>query len=360
MSETKNTQHWSSEETSVLLAIWSSTEIQKKLERSSKKKIVYDEISQEMLNGGFIRSSEQIINKLKKLRKEYRDLKRKPGKSDSGQIQKTFDHGLMESVLEHRPVNVSPPTGALDSATATLEKNADSVVFSVDELGSKISEPKTAQLWTSEETSALLAIWSSTEIQEKLGSTKRKKRVYDDICQEMVNVGFTRTTDQIINKIKKLKKEFRDNKKETSKSGSQWSSKSINLDVMDAALERLPSSQFTEALNSATAMLETNTESLSSAADLNSSPEEVLDQAESSFSSSQPQPRKPLGTTRIKKRDSNQELLEYLKTADERFMAHAKELNTAILNKMDEATNSMLGLLGRMVALMEEQQGNKP
>lgn len=135
MSETKNTQHWSSEETSVLLAIWSSTEIQKKLERSSKKKIVYDEISQEMLNGGFIRSSEQIINKLKKLRKEYRDLKRKPGKSDSGQIQKTFDHGLMESVLEHRPANVSPPTGALDSATATLEKNADSVVFSVDELG---------------------------------------------------------------------------------------------------------------------------------------------------------------------------------------------------------------------------------
>lgn len=86
----------------------------------------------------------------------------------------------------------------------------------------------------------------------------------------------------------------------------------------------------------------------------------MLDQVESSFSSSHPQPRKPLGTTRIKKRDSNQELLEYLKTADERFMAHAKELNTAILNKMDEATNSMLGLLGRMVALMEEQQGNKP
>lgn len=87
---------------------------------------------------------------------------------------------------------------------------------------------------------------------------------------------------------------------------------------------------------------------------------EVLDQAESSLNSSQTQTRKPLGTTRIKKRDSNQELLEYLQTADERFMAHAKELNTAILNKMDEATNSMLGLLGRMVALMEGQQGNKP
>lgn len=83
----------------------------------------------------------------------------------------------------------------------------------------------------------------------------------------MVNVGFSRTTDQIINKLKKLKRESRDNK-EKSKSGSRWSNKTINYDVMDAALERLPASQFTEALNSATAMLETNAESLSSAADL--------------------------------------------------------------------------------------------
>lgn len=133
MSENKNTQHWSSEETSVLLAIWSSTEIQKKLESTTRKKIVYDEISQEMLNGGFSRSTEQIINKLKKLRKEYRDLKRQPGKGDNGQIQKTFDHGLMESVLEHRAD--SQLTAALNPATATLEKNADHTVFSVDELG---------------------------------------------------------------------------------------------------------------------------------------------------------------------------------------------------------------------------------
>lgn len=72
----------------------------------------------------------------------------------------------------------------------------------------------------------------------------------------MVNVGFSRTTDQLINKLKKLKKE-------KSESGSRWSNKTINYDV-----ERLPASQFTEALNSATAMLETNAESLSSAADL--------------------------------------------------------------------------------------------
>lgn len=88
--------------------------------------------------------------------------------------------------------------------------------------------------------------------------------------------------------------------------------------------------------------------------------DEVLNQPEPSLSSSQTLIKKSLGSGRIRKNDSNQELLDYLQTADERFMAHAKELNTAILNKMDEATNSMLGLLGRMVTLMEAQQENKP
>lgn len=85
----------------------------------------------------------------------------------------------------------------------------------------------------------------------------------------------------------------------------------------------------------------------------------VLDQAESSFSPSQSQPKRSPKRTRVRKIDSNQELLEYLKASDERFMEHAKELNTAILNKIDEATNSMLGLLERMVAVMEGQQENK-
>ncbi|KAL0190361.1 hypothetical protein M9458_013059, partial [Cirrhinus mrigala] len=103
-----------------------------KLESTKRKKRVYDEMSQEMLNGGFSRSSDQIINKLKKLRKEYRDLKRKPGKSGSGEINKTFNHDVMESVLEHRPS--SRLNGALNSATAEVDTNKDPVVFSVAEL----------------------------------------------------------------------------------------------------------------------------------------------------------------------------------------------------------------------------------
>lgn len=356
MSEGKHTL-WSSEEISVLLAIWSSSEIQEKLERSKKKQIVYDEISQEMMNGGFNRSSEQIVNKLKKLRKEYRDLKMKPSKRGrGGHNKRTFDHGVMESILGDRPS--SHFTRALNSATATVETNPESPVCSEDEIGSKVHEHKSVQQWTSKETNTLLTIWSSTEFQERLEKSKRRKRVYEDICQEMVNAGFTRTTEQIVNKIKKLKKELKDQKIEPGKSSIQLNIKTDEDDNhMDNELENLPANQLSEALNSASAMLEIKAESLSSAADLD---DEVLNQPEPSLSSSQTLIKKSLGSGRIRKNDSNQELLDYLQTADERFMAHAKELNTAILNKMDEATNSMLGLLGRMVTLMEAQQENKP
>lgn len=54
-----------------------------------------------------------------------------------------------------------------------------------------------------------------------------------------------------------------------------------------------------------------------------------------------------------RKKDNDAELLEYLKRADERFLQHSKELNDALLQQLDTETNAFLGLMGRMVSLME-------
>ncbi|XP_051567397.1 uncharacterized protein LOC127448703 [Myxocyprinus asiaticus] len=355
MSESKSPQQWSTDETRVLLTIWSSTEIQEKLKRTKRRKRVYDEISQEMLDAGFIRSNEQIVNKLKKLRKDYRDKKTKINKR-----KKAVNYDvILESVLAQRPA--SKVTEALNSETA-METNAESPDSSATELGSKTPENKTIQQWSLEETSVLLGIWSSSDIQEKLETLTRKKKVYDEICQEMANAGFSRTSEQVINKLKKLKKEFRDQKKDLRKCISERSDKTANYDVMEV-LEHLQARELTEAFNSATAMLETKAQLLmppvSNLVDSLVEVDDVLEQAESSFSSSQSQPRRCPRQIRIRKKGSNKELLEYLQNADERFMEHARELNAAILKKMDEATNSMLGLLGRMVAVMEGQEANK-
>ncbi|XP_051996799.1 uncharacterized protein si:dkey-261j15.2 [Xyrauchen texanus] len=353
MSESKSPQQWSTDETRVLLTIWSSTEIQEKLKRTKRRKKVYDEISQEMLDAGFIRSNEQIVNKLKKLKKDYRDKKTKINKS-----KKAVNYDvILESVLAQRPA--SKVTEALNSATA-MDTNAESPDSSATELGSKTPENKTIQQWSLEETSVLLGIWSSSDIQEKLETLTRKKKVYDEICQEMANAGFSRSSEQVINKLKKLKKEFRDQKKDLRKCVSERSNKTANYDVMEV-LEHLQARELTGAFNSATAMLETKAQSLIptvSNVDSLVEVDDVLERAESSFSSSQSQPRRCLRQIRIRKKGSNKELLEYLQTADERFMEHARELNAVILKKMDEATNSMLGLLGRMVAVMEGQEAN--
>ena len=40
---------------------------------------LFEQIQREMSGGGYERSMEQIINKLKKLKKDYRDQKKRPG-----------------------------------------------------------------------------------------------------------------------------------------------------------------------------------------------------------------------------------------------------------------------------------------
>ena len=59
--------------------------------------------------------------------------------------------------------------------------------------------------------------------------------------------------------------------------------------------------------------------------------------------------------TAKRKRDSNTELLEYLERVDVRFLQHSKELNDALLHNLETDTTSFLGLMERMVSVMEAQ-----
>lgn len=56
-----------------------------------------------------------------------------------------------------------------------------------------------------------------------------------------------------------------------------------------------------------------------------------------------------------RKRDSTSELVQYLERADERFLQHSKEMDDALRQDMRADTHSLLGLMGRMVAVMEAQ-----
>ncbi|XP_061736425.1 uncharacterized protein LOC133538720 isoform X1 [Nerophis ophidion] len=70
-----------------------------------------------------------------------------------------------------------------------------------------------SKIWTAEETHYLLYIWTSAEVQSELETATRTRPVLERIREEMAEAGFVRTFDQINNKLKKLKKDYRDHKK---------------------------------------------------------------------------------------------------------------------------------------------------
>lgn len=120
-------KQWSVEETNCLLALWSSTEIQNKLEGDSRTKPVFDQIQCEMVTAGFDRNVEQINNKLKKLKKDYRDQKKDLGRSGNGWPRRNPYFDILGSVFGDRPA--CQLTGTLNSATATLEATVDDTLL---------------------------------------------------------------------------------------------------------------------------------------------------------------------------------------------------------------------------------------
>nr|XP_040058100.1 uncharacterized protein si:dkey-261j15.2 [Gasterosteus aculeatus aculeatus] len=210
------------------------------------------------------------------------------------------------------------------------------------------------QHWSDEETSCFLALWSSSEVQSKLDGASRSKPVLQQIQRErwLKTIG---------------------TKKRTSVKAAM------------GALGDRPACQVTWALNSATIMLESM---------LDDSPQQsCTDHKLSAINDREDNAElpPPLGCssgeassewvsaennylrcydntlticirfllllfyTGKRKRDGTSEILQYLERADERFQQHSKAMDNAFSQDMSADTQSLLGLIGRMVAVLEAQ-----
>ena len=99
----RNKQQWSTDEASYLPT--SSEEVQRKLEGSTRSKAILQQLQREMATTGYDRSILQISNKLKKLKKDYRDQKKELGRSGSGRPKTSPHFDLLDSVLGDRPTS---------------------------------------------------------------------------------------------------------------------------------------------------------------------------------------------------------------------------------------------------------------
>lgn len=76
---------------------------------------------------------------------------------------------------------------------------------------SRLSSPGTidAKMWSDEETIALIDLWGSEDIQQKLATKKRNRLVWEEVSNQMAIRGFRRSAKQCVAKIHNLKVEFR-------------------------------------------------------------------------------------------------------------------------------------------------------
>ena len=127
----------------------------------------------------------------------------------------------------------------------------------------KASEKTKNVSWSVEETNCLLAVWASPEFQERMDDKFiRKSKLYGELVAELAKAGFQRTAEQITNKLKKLKSDYRDAKKELSKSGAGNDTDFPFYELIDSALGHRPANQLHGSLNSATAVVDLESESV--------------------------------------------------------------------------------------------------
>ena len=80
-------------------------------------KVIYEEIAKKMREQGYNRDSEQCRNKVKNLKKHYREVK--DNNKETGRGRKTFRYfEELDLILGHRPATV--PTSLLDTGNGPV------------------------------------------------------------------------------------------------------------------------------------------------------------------------------------------------------------------------------------------------
>ena len=125
-STTKGT-FWCEEEIKALIKIWGEENIQSQLDGAVRNKNVYMEIAKQLSTQGYDRDWEQCKNKVKNLKKIYREVKDNNGETGRGRKTCKF-YDELDSILGHRPASV--PTVLLDTGEESaheLETNGKTV-----------------------------------------------------------------------------------------------------------------------------------------------------------------------------------------------------------------------------------------
>ncbi|KAM4740109.1 uncharacterized protein FYW61_004355 isoform 1-T2 [Anableps anableps] len=221
--------------------------------------------------------------------------------------------------------------------------------------------------WTAQETQQLIIFWACPDFQSKFESSTRKDKLYAELAQRMEKAGFNRTKEQITNKLKKLKQEYRNAKKDSSSSGTGRTNLPPHYAELDNVLGRRQAAQLTEPaesshpapspLSSISEDSGTLTSRPSTSRALQDSGREVANDSFQCAALGIPRKR-----ARKRKNDEVQDVLKYLKAAEEKAVERevkAEEREERMFQQIQQSSSAMLGLLERLVTMLEKKQPSK-
>uniref|UniRef100_A0A1A7Z2Q0 Wu:fc32g12 n=1 Tax=Iconisemion striatum TaxID=60296 RepID=A0A1A7Z2Q0_9TELE len=336
---------WCNDEVQTFLCLVSNERIQRQLDGATRNERIFREISELMACHGFQRTGKQCREKLKKMKSDYRAIREK------GETRKRWKwFNQMDEIYGHRPASNEKERG-VNTVTAILDSLMD--------------DGKKWEDWTDEETQCFLALWSSSDVQKKFEGATQTQLMFEYLQREMSAAGYHKSVDQLTNKLKTLKKDFRDHKRELGRIGHWSPQRNTYFEILNSVMGDEPEDQGVEALNPNTA-----TSILLAMVD---EPEEERNASESG-----PMVKEDNGAVRPvacssssvpdaqfssrpgkRKRGANSELIRYLQRSEERLEEESRreERLTSVfvssLKKMEENSSAVIGLLGRMVSIME-------
>ncbi|XP_044041419.1 uncharacterized protein LOC122870995 isoform X2 [Siniperca chuatsi] len=276
--------NWSHEETKALIAVWSEEKIQHDLGESFRNEKVYREVSGRLAAVGMSRSAKQCRDKIKKLKLEYRKIKKHSDRC--GDKVKTFRwYDAMDTIMSERPATTDNTEqsatmipeymvsdAGTDSHTMTdipgscnstfvpcptpgptpcpTEKPQYPGFYSIqleDVDGPSTSTYSSTAVqtsvkdtplccWSNREVQALLTLWANPAVQEELLLNVRNNKVYARLSAKLASLGFNKAPKKCREKIKKLKQEYKRIKNGQHRGGSNSTRTSVWFAIMDDVL----------------------------------------------------------------------------------------------------------------------------
>ncbi|XP_041637249.1 uncharacterized protein LOC121505760 [Cheilinus undulatus] len=272
--------NWTHEETRALISVWSEKKIQFGLGESVRNERVYGEVSNRLAAMGMSRSAKQCRDKIKKLKLEYRRI-RKQGE-ETGDFTNYFRwYDALDSILgENRlkredaeqtatiiqkirisdvetdstlttetPGRYSNAAMTCNETPSPTNSQQDSGFYSIqanvlDGPSASASVMSTAMKtslrdsrwcsWSKREVQALLTLWANPAVQEELLLNVRNNQVYTRLSAALESLGFSKTPQKCREKIKKLKQDYK--RLKTSEGIGKQRTRTVWFSIMDDVL----------------------------------------------------------------------------------------------------------------------------